>query len=139
VTPPAVPYEEGYFLIPERADEPPQLLGSRCRTCGERFYPRRATCARCLSYDTEEVALGPRGRLYTWTFLHVPGFGEHRTGQDGYAAGQIDLEDGPRVQAVLTGEPGDFQIGMAMEMVLAEVGRDREERPILMYRFRPVG
>jgi len=133
-----VPYEEGYFLIPEREGEPPRLLGSLCRTCGERFYPRRETCAKCLSYETEDVPLCPRGTLYTWTFLHVPGFGEHRTGEDGYAAGQIDLYDGPRVQSVLIGGPGDFRIGMAMEMTLAEVGQDKEGRSILMYRFRPI-
>ncbi|HZR82543.1 MAG TPA: OB-fold domain-containing protein [Candidatus Binatia bacterium] len=132
-----VPYEDGYFVVPDDPSEPPRLLGTRCRACGEPFYPRRATCARCLSDDVEDVLLGPRGTLYTWTFLHVPGFGEHRTAQQGHAAGQIDLDEGPRVQSVLLGGPTDFRIGMRMEMVLEPVGEDKEGRAILMYRFRP--
>jgi len=136
--PESVPLEEGYFVIPTEPDAPPHLLGSRCRACGEHFYPRRATCARCLSYDTEEVQLGPRGTLYTWTYLHVPGFGEHRATSTGYAAGQIDLAEGPRVQAVLEGGAGDFAIGMAMELTLAQVATDKQGRAVLMYRFRPV-
>lgn len=134
-----VPLEEGYFVIPTAPGEPPRLLGSRCRACGEHFYPRRATCARCLSYDTEEVALGPRGTLHTWTYLHVPGFGEHRTSSAGYAAGQVDLAEGPRVQAVLEGGPGDFRIGMELELTLAQVTTDKQGRAVLMYRFRPAG
>jgi uncharacterized OB-fold protein len=133
-----IAYEEGYFALPERPGEPPLLLGTECRACGERFYPRRAVCARCLSDDTADTSLGPRGTLYTWTFLHVPGFGEHKTGQPGYAAGQIDLREGPRVQAVLEGGPGDFAIGMEMEMTLAVVATDKEGREVVMYRFRKV-
>src|SRR5215472_2697723 len=99
--PARVPYEEGYFTVPVTKDEPPRLIGSRCRACGEQFYPRRETCAKCLAEDLEEVKLGPRGKLYTHTFLFAPGFGQS-TGR-GYAAGQIDLPEGPRVQAVLVG------------------------------------
>jgi uncharacterized OB-fold protein len=135
--PERVPLEEGYLVVPASSSEPPRLLGSRCRTCGEHFYPRRATCARCLADDPEDVLLGPSGTLYTWTYLHVPGFGQHRTASRGHAAGQVDLHEGPRVQAVLEGEPGDFRIGMAMELTLAEVGRDEAGRAVVMYRFRP--
>lgn len=134
-----IPLEEGYFTVPATPDEPPRLLGSRCRACGERFYPRRATCARCLSYDTEETTLGPCGTLYAWTYLHVPGFGEHRTTSNGYAAGQVDLPEGPRVQAVLEGGPTDFTIGMDLELCLAQVSTDKQGRAVLMYRFRPLG
>lgn len=133
-----VPLEVGYFTVPADAGETPRLIGSRCRACGEHFYPRRATCARCLSYDTEEVTLSPRGTLHTWTFLHVPGFGEHRAASDGYAAGQIDLPEGPRVQAVLEGGAADFTIGMELELTLAQVATDKQGRAVMMYRFRPL-
>jgi uncharacterized OB-fold protein len=131
-----VPYEEGYFTVPE-GDEPPRLLGTRCRACGERFYPRRAVCARCLSEDVEETLLGPRGTLHTWTWLRFPSFGDARGAGTGHGAGQIDLAEGVRVQAVLEGERGDFRIGIPMEMVLAPAGTDAEGREIVMYRFRP--
>jgi uncharacterized protein len=86
----------------------------------------------------EEIRLGPRGRLYTHTFLFAPGFGD-ATDVRGYPAGQIDLAEGPRVQSVLVGKQGDFRIGMEMEMTLETVGQDKEGRDVVMYRFRPVG
>jgi uncharacterized protein len=133
-----VPFEEGYFTVPTAPDEPPRLIGSRCRSCGEHFYPRRLTCAKCLSDEMEESHLGPRGTLYTHTFLFAPGFGDAKD-VEGYPAGQIDLAEGPRVQSVLVGKKGDFQIGMEMELTLETIGQDQQRRDIVMYRFRPVG
>jgi uncharacterized OB-fold protein len=90
-----------------------------------------------MSDDVEEALLGPRGTLYTHTFLHAVGFGSQKTTVPGYAAGQVDLAEGPRVQAVLVGRLGDFRIGMPMEMVLEVVAQDKEGRDVVMYRFRP--
>ena len=133
-----IPFDEGYFTVPAAPGETPRLIGSRCRSCGEHFYPRRLTCAKCLSEEMEEIRLGPRGRLYTHTFLFAPGFGD-ATDVEGYPAGQIDLPEGPRVQSVLVGKRGDFRIGMEMEMTIETVAHDKEGRDIVMYRFRPVG
>jgi uncharacterized OB-fold protein len=133
--PERVPYEEGYFTMPDAG--PPQLCGTRCRRCSERFYPRRHACARCCETDVEDVLLSNRGTLYSYTILRATSFGDSTTGANGYAAGQIDLPEGPRVQSVLLGDPGTFRIGMAMEMVLEPAGTDREGRELMMYRFRP--
>ena len=72
------------------------------------------------------------------TFLVAPGFGDNQSKGDGYGVGQIDLPDGPRVQALLLGERGSFRIGMPMEMVLVPTGKDKQGRDLLMYRFRAV-
>jgi hypothetical protein len=133
-----VPFEEGYFTVPDDPATPPRLIGTRCRACGEHFYPRRVICAKCLSDQTEEAQLGPRGKLYTYTFLHSPGFGEYKAGVKGYPAGQVDLAEGPRIQAVLLAEPGELRIGMEMELTLATVATDKEGREVVMYRFRPL-
>jgi len=94
-----VPIEAGFFTIPEDAAESPRLLGSRCRGCGEHYFPRRVSCARCYSDSLEDVLLGPRGSLYTYTWVHVPFFGTKRADTGGYGVGQVDLPEGPRVQA----------------------------------------
>ena len=133
-----VPIEPGYFTIPERPDEAPRLLGSRCRACGEHFFPRRVVCARCLEKDTEDVTLGPRGRLYTWTYVYLPLFGAKRADAGGYAVGQIDLPEGPRVQSVLSGGPGDFRIGMEMELDLETLRESQEGADVVIFRFRPL-
>jgi uncharacterized OB-fold protein len=134
-----VPIEPGFFTIPEAPGEAPRLLGCRCRACGEQLFPRRRVCAACLSEDLEETQLGPRGTLYTWTYVHVPFFGSRRADIGGYGVGQIDLPEGPRVQAVLSGGPGDFRIGMEMELELESLHARDDGSDVVIFRFRPLG
>ena len=133
-----VPIEPGFFTIPEDRSERPQLLGSRCRTCAEHFFPRRVVCARCLARDSEDVLLGPRGSLYTWTYVHFPLFGSRRADHGGYGVGQVDLPEGLRIQAVLCGGPDDFQIGMELELDLETLRENKQGQEVVIFRFRPV-
>jgi uncharacterized OB-fold protein len=133
-----VPIEEGYFTVPDDPSEAPRLLGSRCGACGEHFFPRRHVCARCLAEGCEDVLLGPQGRLWTWTYVHVPLFAKKdaRFGAEG--VGQVDLPEGPRVQAILLGGPEDFRIGLDMELDLETLRTDEDGREVVIFRFRPV-
>ena len=132
-----VPIQPGFFTVPDSPGEAPRLLGSRCRACGEHFFPRRAICARCLEPDTEDVLLGPRGTLYTWTWVHFPLFNSRRADDGGYGVGQVDLPEGPRVQCVLSGGIDAFRIGMAMQLGLETLGQDEQGREVVIFRFAP--
>jgi uncharacterized OB-fold protein len=132
------PIEPGFFTIPDDPAEPPRLLGSRCRACGEHFFPRREVCARCLARGCDDVLLGPRGALHTWTWVHVPFFGRKSAdGGAGYGVGQVDLPEGPRIQAVLSGAQRDFAIGMPMALELETVRETPEGDAVVIHRFRP--
>lgn len=133
-----VPIEEGYFTIPAHPDERPCLLGSRCPSCGEHFFPRRLVCARCLHEGCDEVELSPTGRLWTWTYVHVPLFAKKDRSVDAYGVGQVDLPEGPRVQAILLGGPDDFAIGMELELDLETLRTDKDGNDVVIYRFRPI-
>lgn len=134
-----VPIEPGFFTVPDDPAAPPRLLGSRCRACGEHFFPRRLVCARCLAEGCEDVLLSTRGTLYTWTYVHFPLFGSKRADQaGGYGVGQVDLPEGPRVQAVLSGGLGDFRIGMQMELELETLRENKEGQEVVIHRFRPL-
>ena len=133
-----VPIEAGFFTIPEDPAESPRLLGTRCRSCAEVFFPRRQACAKCLSQDTEDTLLGPRGTLYTYTYVHVPMFGTSRTDLQGYGVGQLDFPEGPRVQAVLSGGPDDFEIGMQLELELEALRENKKGQDVVIFRFRPL-
>jgi uncharacterized OB-fold protein len=132
-----VPVKPGYFTIPDDPAEPPRLLGTRCEDCGEHFFPRRRVCAKCLSERTTEVALGPRGTLYSYTFVHFPLFGSTRVEHIGYGVGQVDLPEGPRIQLPLAGKQEEFRIGMTVEAELEPL-RDEGAREVVIVRFRPV-
>jgi uncharacterized OB-fold protein len=133
-----VPIKEGYFTVPEDPEEAPRLLGTRCGACGEHFFPRRAICARCLSERTEDAELSPEGTLYSFTFVHFPLFGsmnmEHFSG---YGVGQVDLPEGPRVQAPLAGAQADFRVGQKVRLELDKLREDDMDREVLIVRFRP--
>jgi len=133
-----IPIEPGFFTLPEDPSEPPRLLGSRCVKCGEYFFPRRQVCARCLALGCEDVLLGPRGTLWTYTWVHVPFFGRGQAAGAGYGVGQVDLPEGPRIQAVLSGAQGDFSIGMPMQLELETLRETPEGEQVVIHRFGPV-
>ena len=134
---PRVPIKAGYFTVPEDPAEPPRLLGSRCEDCGEHFFPRRAVCAKCLSERTADVLLGPRGTVYSYTFVHFPLFGSTRLEHVGYGVGQVDLPEGPRVQLPLAGRQEDYRVGQTVEAELDPL-REENGQDVVMIRFRPV-
>ncbi|MEI8001141.1 MAG: OB-fold domain-containing protein [Actinomycetes bacterium] len=133
-----VPIEAGFFRIPDDPSAAPVLLGSRCPDCDEVFFPRRLVCARCLSVGCLDVELSGRGRLWTWTYCYVPMFGKVDSSVPGYGVGQVDLPEGPRVQAILLGTSSDFRIGMEVEIDLETLREDAAGDDVVIYRFRPV-
>ncbi len=132
-----VPIEPGFFTIPADPDASPRLLGSRCRACGEHFFPRRVVCARCLAVGCEDVPLGPDGTLYTWTWVYYPLFNSRRADDGGYGVGQVDLPEGPRVQCVLSGGRDAFRIGMPMRLELESLRENAEGQEVVIFRFAP--
>ena len=133
-----VPIEEGYFRIPDDPNAPPVLLGSKCPNCGEVFFPRRMVCAKCLHEGTDDVDLSTRGHVVDVDVLRVPLFGKKDTDVPGYGVGQVDLPEGPRIQAILLGGPDDFEIGMELELDLETLSTNRDGDDVVIYRFRPV-
>jgi uncharacterized OB-fold protein len=133
-----VPIKPGFFTVPDDPRSAPHLLGTKCNACGEHFYPRRAICGKCMSEQTADVEMDARGTLYSYTFVHLPLFGstnmEHA---DGYGVGQIDLPEGPRVQAPLAGKQAEFRVGQSVRGEL-NVLREDGAQDIVIVRFRPV-
>lgn len=132
-----VAIEEGYFTVPDDPAEPPRLLGSCCPACGEHFFPRRLVCARCLAEGCEDVELGPTGTLWTWTYVHVPLFAKKDAQVSAYGVGQVDLPEGPRVQALLLGGRDDFEIGMELVLDLETLRTDDDGDEVVIMRFAP--
>ena len=128
-----------YFELTEDDAAPVRLRGSRCPACDEVFYPRRLVCAKCLHEGTADVLLSTAGTLHTWTWVHVPLFAKTDAKVSEYAVGQVDLPEGPRVQAILVGEPDDFSIGMQLELDLETLRRNDAGDDVVIYRFKPAG
>jgi len=111
------------------------LIGSRCRSCGAHYFPKRELCARCLTEDVETVPLSRRGTLYTFTIVRqsTPEFAVP------YVLGYVDLPEKLRVMGQIAGcDPEDVHIGMPVELSLEPWGEDDAGRQLVGYRFRPV-
>ena len=47
-----------------------KLVGTRCQNCAQVYVPARAFCERCFAKLTEQVEVGPKGRLASYTICH---------------------------------------------------------------------
>lgn len=94
-----------------------RLLGSRCRDCGARFFPTRQVCFACTGRKLEETLLGPEGRLYSYTTVHVAP--ERMTP---YTIGYVDLDEGVRVLAPIQARRDELRPDQRVHLVAAEDG-----------------
>jgi uncharacterized OB-fold protein len=128
---------DGLFTWP--ADEP-QLIASRCTTCGTTTFPRQRSCPKCTGTEVEERLLPRRGTLWTWT---VQGFRPKPPYQgpepfEPYGVGYVDLGGEVMVEAILTeSSPDRLAIGDDMELVIVPFRRDDQGRDVMTFAFRP--
>ncbi len=126
-----VPVREGIFV--EDA-EGGKLLGNKCKSCGQIFFPKAQFCFTCFNKSMEEVVLSRCGKLYSYTIGHMPS--THF--QPPYAVGFVDLPEGVRVFAPLKmTENKPFKVGMDMEVVIEELWRENDKQ-VIGYKFKPV-
>jgi uncharacterized OB-fold protein len=72
------------------------LNGVRCVACGRVDFPAVPLCRSCLSDQVVDHDIEPTGALYAFTTI--------RTAEPSATVGYVDLVDGLRVFAHLTGE-----------------------------------
>jgi len=125
-----VPFREGLFLM---EDERAFLLGNKCATCGQIYFPSRPFCFECFGEAMNPIRLGAQGTLYSYTVSYMPS--AHFTPP--YTAGWIDVVEGIRVFAPIRVKEGQtLDIGMKMELVIDELWQEGE-RSVVGYLYRP--
>lgn len=133
------PLQEGLFRWP---DDNPELLGSRCRQCGEHAFPAQGSCRACSGTDTEVVAIGRQGTLWTWTIQSFMPKEPYHTDETPetfvpYGVGYVELPCGLRVESRLReNTPEALRIGMPMRLELIPVRRDDDGAELLTFQFR---
>jgi uncharacterized protein len=78
-----------------------RLLGLRCQECGAVTVPPRMVCRHCASPDLEVIQLSGRGKIVTFTSIHVPS--EERRGHSPYLVVMVELEEGAWIMGNLSG------------------------------------
>ena len=132
---------EGLFAESERG---PRLLGSRCGSCGTHYFPRvtRCTAPACRSASVDDVELGPRGTLFSYTVQHYappPPFRYDGTFKP-YAIGLVELGEGIRVVGMMKiDDTTKLRLGMPVELVIDPMGTDEQGRSVVTWKFAPSG
>ena len=103
--------------------EGPQLVGSRCRSCGTTVFPRQQSCPRCTLTDNEDRLLPSVGTLWSFTVQGFPPKPPYvgPTGADyvPYGVGYVQLGDEVIVEARLTeSDPERLRIGDPVRLVV---------------------
>ena len=88
-----------------------KLMAARCNKCGTLLLPPRPVCTNCLSEDFEWVELRRRGKLLTYTVIHVAPSQFQLMAP--YAVGIVKLEDGPNLPGMIRNiDPEKIRVGM---------------------------
>lgn len=113
-----------------------KLAGGKCLKCGKIHLPPRPLCDRCLSMQFEWVELPQKGKLLTYTIIHVapPKFQNMAP----YAVGIIQLKNGVNLPGIIKGTPLDkIKIGLPLKIEFEEVPQTQQWPPWPRYYFKP--
>ena len=103
-----------------------KLMGAKCRKCGKIMLPPRPICIQCYSENLEWIKLENKGKLLTYTIIHVapPQF-QHLVP---YAVGIIELEKGLKLPGMIKGIDFDkIKIGMELKIEVEPVTKEEAE------------
>jgi len=114
-----------------------QILGAYCLKCDWTYVPPRMYCERCFSELTELRDVGIRGRVRTFTVVHVDKQGKPLDPPEVFAI----IEFGPNTTGFLHKlgdvQPEDVRIGMEVKAALKPRSK-REGKITDIQHFRPL-
>lgn len=113
-----------------------KLLGGKCRKCGKIHLPPRPLCNNCFSTEFDWIELPTKGKLLTYTVIHVapPQF----QGMAPYAVGIIQLEKDINLPGMIRGiAPEQIKIGMSLEIDFGACAATQPWPQWPRYHFKP--
>ncbi|MDH5419819.1 MAG: Zn-ribbon domain-containing OB-fold protein [Candidatus Bathyarchaeota archaeon] len=88
-----------------------KLMAAKCRKCGTLLLPPRPVCTKCLSTDFRWVELKGKGKLLSYTVIHVSPMQFESMAP--YTVGIVELEAGPHLPGMIRDvEPEKIRVGM---------------------------
>jgi uncharacterized OB-fold protein len=101
-----------------------ELRLQRCANCGAYRLPPRPICAQCLSHESEWVASGGRGRVWSWTIIHPPVLPAFQDDVP-YSVVVVELDEGVRLVSNLVDVPAaEIRADLPVQVVFEPVTED---------------
>jgi uncharacterized protein len=136
-----VPAIDGWFTTGDH----PALLGSRGTETGSYFFPKRLAFSRnpsAPSEELEEVELGRRGRVWSFTTNHYAP-PEPYVSPDPFVPYTVVAVELPDEQMVVLGQladgadPSELSVGAEVELELGTLYED-DDHEYVVWKWRPV-
>ena len=135
-----VPVKEGLWSVLPDGDV--KLVGSKCKACGEVFFPKKELnyCSYCQQEDLEDILLSKKGKITTYTVVYQKPAGGFYKGPIPYSYGMVELPDGVNVETLFTGCDDLEQIksGLEANLVIEKLFDEEDGTEILTYKFAPI-
>jgi hypothetical protein len=113
-----------------------KLLGGKCKKCGKVHLPPRPLCDDCYSTDFEWTEIPTKGKLLTYTVIHIAP--TQFQSMAPYAMGIVQLEHGLKISAMIRGAPLDqIKIGMRLGMEFGTCAANQPWPQWPRYYFKP--
>ncbi len=130
------PLLKGLVSLPATPGEKAHLIGCKCRSCNEYFFPKRSICPNSFKEETMDVCqLSRKGKLYAYTIARRAPYGFEAP----YAVGYVDLPEKLRIFCRFSEDSlNTLRIGMEVELEVGPLRKDENGVAILGFKFRPV-
>jgi len=92
-----------------------KLMAGKCRKCGKIHLPPRPLCDECFSQEFEWVKVSGKGKLLTYTVIHIAP--QQFQAIAPYAVGIVQLENGLKIPGMITGATQE-QLKIGMELTI---------------------
>jgi len=113
-----------------------KLMGGKCKKCGKVHFPPRPLCEDCLSKEFEWTEISPKGKLLTYTVIHVAPAQFQSIAP--YAVGIVQLEKGVKIPGMIKNvAPEQLKIGMELTMGFEACAATQQWPQWPRYYFKP--
>jgi len=113
-----------------------KLMGGKCRKCGKVHLPSRPLCDNCFSKEFEWIEVPQKGKLLTYTVIHVAP--TQFQGMAPYAVGIVQLENGVKIPGMVRGVALEqIKIGMRLTIDFGECVATQPWPQWPRYYFKP--
>lgn len=111
---------------------------SKCKKCGQIYFPPRLICQECRSTEMETVILAQEGVILSHTVIRVPP--APLKDEAPYAIAIVKLDDGVKLTAqVVDCDPTNLKVGDRVKLEFRRVQTDGASGVIAYgYKFVPV-
>jgi uncharacterized OB-fold protein len=114
-----------------------KLMGAKCKKCGKLHLPPRPLCDDCYSKDFEWTEVPAKGKLLTYTVIHIAP--SQFQSMAPYAMGIVQLENDSKLPGMIRGvNLEQIKVGMELSMDFGTCAATQPWPQWPRYYFKPL-